>query len=193
MDAALDLFAEKDYAAVTMQDIARASGLTYSLIYYYFRNKEDLFKSTMRHLIARTMENYAQIRAKHDDPVDLIEDWFANNLELSAPLRKLVKIMFDYSGPRGRSLAVDKAIGEFYAEERGILAASIRDGIARGLFQPVDPEQAAAFVSTHIDGIFFGSTVRPDVDLAEAMERLRTVLWQLLGHRRSAAARRRSA
>lgn len=42
MNAATKLFSEKGYAQTTMSDIARASGLQQSSLYYWFRNKEQL-------------------------------------------------------------------------------------------------------------------------------------------------------
>ena len=70
----------------------------------------------------------------------------------------------------------------FYDTERNIIATAIEEGVARGIFGPVDPARVAAFVSTHIDGIFFSSLMRPDVDLAADMAQLKAVLWQILGH-----------
>ncbi len=183
MTAALDLFAEKDYAAVTTTEIARIVGVRHSLIYYYFDSKEDLFHKTIQNFISATQCNYDNMRELHDDPVDRIEYWLANNIELSRQLRKLIKILFDYSGPKGRPLAVDKAIRRFYDAERDIIASGIREGVAQGVFTAVDPVKVAAFVSTHIDGIFFSSLMRPDTDLAADMAELKAVLWQILGYR----------
>ncbi len=183
MTAALDLFAEKDYAAVTTTEIARIVGVRHSLIYYYFDSKEDLFHKTIQNFISATQCNYDKMRELHDDPVDRIEYWLANNIELSRQLRKLIKILFDYSGPKGRPLAVDKAIRRFYDAERDIIASGIREGVAQGVFTAVDPVKVATFVSTHIDGIFFSSLMRPDTDLAADMAELKAVLWQILGYR----------
>jgi len=183
MTAALDLFAEKDYAAVTTTEIARIVGVRHSLIYYYFDSKEDLFHKTIQNFISATQRNYDNMRELHDDPVDRIEYWLANNIELSRQLRKLIKILFDYSGPKGRPLAVDKAIRRFYDAERDIIASGIREGVAQGVFTAVDPVKVATFVSTHIDGIFFSSLMRPDTDLAADMAELKAVLWQILGYR----------
>ena len=40
-DVALDLFSSRGFHAVTIKDIAAATGLNTSLIYYYFGSKED--------------------------------------------------------------------------------------------------------------------------------------------------------
>jgi AcrR family transcriptional regulator len=47
VSAATKLFSEKGYAQTTMSDIARASGLQQSSLYYWFRNKEQLLGETL--------------------------------------------------------------------------------------------------------------------------------------------------
>ncbi len=180
MTVALDLFSEKDYAAVTTTEIAKIIGVRHSLIYYYFENKDALFHQTIENFVYEVLSNYEDMRKMHDDPVDRIEYWFENNIEFSRTLRKLIKIMFDYSGPKRRPLSTDKLIKKFYDQERSILSSGISQGIKRGIFNPVDADRTAAFVSTHIDGIFFSSLMRTDVDLVACMAQLKEVLWQIL-------------
>lgn len=44
IEAARKLFSEKGFEGVSMEDIAQASGVRKSLIYYYFPSKEVLFE-----------------------------------------------------------------------------------------------------------------------------------------------------
>lgn len=182
MDAALDLFSERDFASVTIMDITRRAGVAHSLVYYHFRNKEDLFHHTLRDLIERTMKNYEALHNRNSGSVELIDDWFDNNIQLSGPLRKMVKIMFDYSGPQQKSPSVDNAIRDFYRQETEILSSAIRRGIEEGVFHPVNAEELATFVSTHIDGIFFDAIMRREKDIGRAMSALKEVTWTLLGY-----------
>lgn len=182
MAAAIDLFSERDYAAVTIKDITKRAGVTHSLVYYHFKNKEELFSRAVTNLIETTIKGYQESRKHHTDPVDLIEDWFENNIRLSPDLRKLVKIMFDYSGPRQDSPSVANAIHDFYQEEHQILAVSVTQGINSGHFREVDPIRVASFVSTHIDGIFYDSFIRDDDEITRAMMDLKWVLWGMLGY-----------
>jgi AcrR family transcriptional regulator len=182
MAAAIDLFTERDYASVTIQDITRRAGVTHSLVYYHFKNKEELFSKAVTNLIETTIRGYQESRKHHHDPVDLIEDWFENNIKMAQDLRKLVKIMFDYVGPRQDSPSVSNAISDFYREEHRILASSVAQGVADGNFQDVDPVRIATFVSTHIDGIFYDSFIRDTDDIGHAMSDLKWVLWTMLGY-----------
>ena len=50
LDAAFGAFAAYGYRRTTMEDIARAAGLSRTALYLHFRSKEDLFRSlTLRH------------------------------------------------------------------------------------------------------------------------------------------------
>lgn len=47
LGAAKAVFSEKGYAGTTIADVARAAGLSYGTIYWYFDSKEDLFDALM--------------------------------------------------------------------------------------------------------------------------------------------------
>jgi AcrR family transcriptional regulator len=53
MEAALDLFAERGYGAVAMEDIAEAAGLTKGAVYYWFADKDDLGRDLQHDLYDR--------------------------------------------------------------------------------------------------------------------------------------------
>ncbi len=182
MMAALDLFANRGFSAVSIKELARAAKVNSALIYYYYENKEGLFKATVEHAISQALENYARLKKRHTSPIDLINDWFLNNLELSASIRKLVKIMLDYANSLTRLPSVEVLIRRFYAEEASILINSIREGSTLGLFKPVDAERVASFVSVHLDGIMVASMIRPRFDVQNAISDLQKFLGEYLGY-----------
>lgn len=47
LDAAMRVFAQKGFRRATNRDVAREAGITAGLIYYYFANKEALFKTLL--------------------------------------------------------------------------------------------------------------------------------------------------
>lgn len=193
MTVALALFAARDFAAVTIKDIARAAKVNTALIYYYFDNKEALFRATLEYAVNRALDNYRRLRERHADPVDLISDWFDTNVQLSEPIRQLVKIMLDYSSAHSQQAVMDRVIRRFYEEECNIIAGGIRRGIAQGVFRPVDAERAAAFASTHLDGVIVRSIIHRDFDLEAAMAELKSRLWAHLGYQPLRRSARRGA
>jgi AcrR family transcriptional regulator len=179
---ALDLFAARNFAAVTIKDIANASGVNTALIYYYFDNKEDLFRAAIEFAVDQAFKNFRLLQARHDNPADIIADWLKNHVELYAPIHKFVKISLDYAGSETSIPVIDRQIRQFYDEERRILSQRIGQGIQQGLFQEVDPDAIAVFISTYLDGLMVRSVILDDFDLKHSVDLLRRELWQRLGY-----------
>src|SRR3989475_6242782 len=51
ISAALEVFADRGFAATKLEDVARRAGVTKGTIYLYFENKEALFKALVRQTI----------------------------------------------------------------------------------------------------------------------------------------------
>lgn len=183
LSAALELFAEQDFSAVTIKDIANSIGVNTALIYYYFEDKGDLFRASLEYAVERALTNYRRLGERHSNPVDLIADWFENHIELVNPIRQLVKIMLDYSTSRARKGMVDDAIKRFYEEECRILSQAVERGIRMGAFRAVDPERAAHIASTHLDGIMVRSLIHKDLNISSAMSDLKKLFWEHLGYK----------
>lgn len=53
IDAAIDLFAQKGFDAVSMQDIAQTVGIKKASLYYYFISKDQILKEVLEYPITR--------------------------------------------------------------------------------------------------------------------------------------------
>lgn len=69
--AASEIFAEEGYAAARMEAIAARAGVTKGLIYFYFKNKMDLFEAVFRESVRKPVQgvlvrvNPAESMASH--------------------------------------------------------------------------------------------------------------------------------
>lgn len=183
LEAALDQFARRDFNSVTIRDIAKQCRINLALIYYYFNDKEELFRAAIGHAIKQALGRYREPSRDGAGPVEALEAWFDINIQMFEPLSRMAKIIIDYHFSPMRDASLDRMIERLYADERALLAKAIRQGIDQGVFRPVDPARAARFVSTHLDGIFFASMSRRHADLIRNMEDLRRTLWDYLGYR----------
>ena len=181
-DAALALFAERSFASVTIKDIAGRLRINPALIYYYFESKQDLFRASIEAAIFDAVAHYDGIRSLHDDPVGLIDAWLESNVKLSHTIANLVKVMLDHSGLPRHIPSVDRLVKRFYEEEYRILSSAIGRGIETGVFLPVDRRRVALFASIHLDGVMVAAKIRPDFDLPQAIEDLRSILFKNLGY-----------
>jgi len=55
IEAALDLFVLNGFAATKLSDVAQRAGVVKGTLYRYFATKEDLFRATVRHLVANNL------------------------------------------------------------------------------------------------------------------------------------------
>lgn len=143
VDAALELFVEKGYRATTMEDIARAAGVTKGTPYLYFANKEEIFKAVVRGTLVTHMASMQeQARAHSGSSVELLsalyQEWW--DKVGAAKASGLCKLMM-------AEAANFPELASFYFEEvirpaRAMTARVIEQGIASGELRPVNVEAA---------------------------------------------------
>lgn len=179
---ALDLFEKRGFAAVTIKNIGEAAGVNSALIYYYFKDKEDLFRASIESAVDQAFEHFRQLRERHDNPADVISDWLDTHVELYQVVRKMVKVSLDYAGSAASLPSVDASIRRFYDQESEILTTCVRQGIERGIFHDTDPQDVAVHISTFLDGAMVRSNILPDFKLREVVDQFRRHLWARLGY-----------
>jgi AcrR family transcriptional regulator len=183
MRAALHLFATKDFGRITLRDIQRASGFDAALIYYYFKNKQDLFDATVQFALGEASGVDHLAKSADADPVRVIRDWLQHSLNMAEYNCTILRIMLHYAGSK-RGGALEESMQKFYQrEEMDILADSVRRGVESKLFRPVDPVALARYVSVHLDGITAASMVRRNFDVAAAFRDLEASIWLQLDYR----------
>lgn len=175
-DMALDLFSRRGFHAVTIKDIAAATGLNAALIYYYFGSKEELFQQTVQIAIDRAFEQFEALAQGHTAPDEIIRDWIETHIKQRELIRKLVQISLDYSKMENRAPETDAAIRQFYDRERAVLSGAIRAGIRQKLFRKVDPDQMAEFISTFLDGAMVRSLIFDDFNSSKAIRGLQNFI-----------------
>jgi AcrR family transcriptional regulator len=139
LDAALDLFVERGFAATRLEDVAQRAGVSKGTLYLYFDSKEDLFKAVVRSGMVRAIEEAEQ----------LVKEYEGSSADL---LRALVTGWWDSIGSTRHSgipkLMISEAqnfpeLARFYYAEviqrgSGLFGHAVERGIRRGEFRPVD-------------------------------------------------------
>jgi TetR/AcrR family transcriptional regulator len=73
LEAALDLFVEKGFAATKAEEVARRAGVSKGTLFLYFASKEELFKAVVRENIAgRFVEWNAEFEAFKGSTPDML-------------------------------------------------------------------------------------------------------------------------
>jgi AcrR family transcriptional regulator len=143
--AALECFAERGFAACSLDEIAARAGVTKGTLYLYFPNKEALFKAVVRQaLVPRIAAFEANVAAREPAARQLEQFIAAWPTILATPhLGVIPKLMIAEAGNF-------PDLAEFYMREvigraRRLVVAILRRGMARGEFRQLNP--GAAFFS----------------------------------------------
>jgi TetR/AcrR family transcriptional regulator len=77
LDAALDLFVERGFAATRLDEVAARAGVSKGTLYLYYASKEDLFKAVVRQNIVPLIENFGRdVDAWQAGSDELLEAFF---------------------------------------------------------------------------------------------------------------------
>lgn len=67
LDHAFSLFAKNGYHGVSVRQIAKSVGMTTGMLYHYFPNKPDLFKSLLNQMQSRQINDFESSLRQHED------------------------------------------------------------------------------------------------------------------------------
>jgi AcrR family transcriptional regulator len=144
LDAALELFVEKGFAATRSEEVARRAGVSKGTLYLYYPSKEELFKAVVR-------QKLSQLIAEGQDMVGSFEG------PTSALLRTLVRIWWERFG-NTPAAGIHKVViaevrnfpelAQFYADEviapaDRLFSSTVERGIARGEFRALPVHDVA--------------------------------------------------
>jgi len=127
LGAAHALFAERGYAAVKMDEIAAAVGVTKPLLYNYFGNKEQLYISCMEKAGDSLTATVAAAVAASGNPGEALGAGVRAFFAFLDSDRAAWAVLFDETLPRGGEIAdrVAEYRGEIVALVSGSLLAQI--------------------------------------------------------------------
>jgi AcrR family transcriptional regulator len=147
MTAALEVFAERGFAATRLDDVALRAGVSKGTVYLYFESKEALFKAAVETAITPALEAAEALAADAAKPsAELLRcfvfGWW--HMVGATPLGGLPKLLVAESGnfPELARWFHDNMIRRAQRAVAGIIEL----GVARGDFRPVPPMLAARIV-----------------------------------------------
>jgi len=162
LDGAEVLFARKGFEATTIKEIGAASDLNPALLYYYFGNKEELYRAVLSRIIGELVRRgQARVDAavSPEDAIRGVVETQAAFLIAHPTAPKLfVREMLDHGARRGEQAILQLAAGLFKR-----LCDVIEAGQRSGVFRR-DVEARFAAVSVISQMVYF-NLARPAVGL----------------------------
>ena len=156
LEAAIHEFAREGVAGARTDAIARAAGVNKALLYYYFRDKDALYGEALEQVFRDRDTVLMPILREPTPPGEKILRYVAAFFDFLAAHpehREMVQREMFMLPRRTHAMRIVKTYMKPMFEE---LLAVFREGIAKGVFRPVDPMQfipSMAAVVVH----YFGS------------------------------------
>jgi AcrR family transcriptional regulator len=163
VQAALEVFAERGFAAARLEDIARRAGVSKGALYLYFETKEDIFRAVVAQAIAPNVQALRAIVVAHPGPLsDLLRLVAAQvgGLMESLPVGGVVKMVIAEAGnfPELARVWHDDLVAHIL----GALADAIRAAQGRGEVRPGDPRvYALEFIAPMLVSVIWRETFVP--------------------------------
>ena len=185
--AALEVFAEKGFAAAKLDEIARRAGVSKGTLYLYFKDKEQLFRAVVRDSIAPNVAAITSAISAMDAPfADVVRMFLTGFAEREArlPLGAVAKMVIGES--RNFPELARVWHDEVASKAVGALAAAIERAQQRGEVRNGDPRLFAfSLMGPMVLGALWRATLVPaggePLDLpALARQHADTVLEGLL-------------
>ncbi len=138
LDAALELFVAKGFAATRTEEVAARAGVSKGTLYLYFASKEELLKEVIRanvvNQIAEGMDIVRQFEGRTSDLLALmLRLWWERIGE--TPASGIVKLML--SEARNFPELAQFYVDEVVTPSHRMLAEVLERGIRRGEFRPI--------------------------------------------------------
>lgn len=144
-DAALELFAQSGYAAVSMRQIARKVGVQAGALYNYTPDKQSLLFDLMRgHMEELLAARRAEAGAADPDPMARLENFVRFHIRFH--LARPAAVFISYMELRSLTPENFARIEELRRRYEGELVTILRDGHASGAFNVADAKIAALAV-----------------------------------------------
>src|SRR5580765_5375749 len=164
LDCAARLFAERGYADTRVIDIVKEAGVAKGLFYWYFENKEQLFKELADDIRMRLRRSQAEAIDPDADPLVRLRQGAEASvrfMSINAPFFALLEV----ESTDRRFVDVLRLGTDVHVDD---VAVHIRDGIRQGLIRDDDPVLMARGV-VGIVGLYshFHRTGRTDTPVDE--------------------------
>ena len=180
LETVAPIFNQNGFAATSMNDLTKATGLTKGAIYGNFKNKEDLAIAAFKFIVKNLMSRIAEHLSLSDSPLQklfLITDFYRNYFDYSKQLGgcPILNIGVDANNQNTLLLKNVRVVIERIQDK---IATIVENGIEAGeITEDINAMQFAKRLDTMIQGaIFMTYTMNDEFYLKDTMNQLDQII-----------------
>jgi TetR/AcrR family transcriptional repressor of nem operon len=190
LDVSLQLFMQLGFENTYMDDVAQNAGVTKPAVYYYFKDKQDLFEATAQQFL----DQMARMMSPESEEIPPLEnllvmifsslpEWLGRYQSMSGiddPTSLLRSQVFIYDAmtriPNFRS-----TFATLYRNSAQLLQRACEEAIRRGEIRPaIDIATVSILINSMIEGLILMAMVDPQLDLEQVGRKGAETLWRML-------------
>jgi TetR/AcrR family transcriptional regulator len=147
--AAISLFADKGFAATTTREICEGAGVTKPVLYYYYQNKELLYRELVHEASEQALEQLVQASLREGTAREKLIHVTAASFALTMRDRKMAMIFLRMVFPSGEGEPGIDCV-EMGGERARLIAKIVAEGVRRGEMRGRPSEIARALLGIHL-------------------------------------------
>ncbi|TYA78560.1 TetR/AcrR family transcriptional regulator [Seonamhaeicola marinus] len=180
------IFNKNGYAATSLSDITKATGLTKGAIYGNFKNKEELAYAAFKYMVNSLMKPLSDHLKLSDSPIQklfLITDFYGNYYKFSKPLGGCPMLNIGVDANNTNTFLLKK-VRDLVQRIQDQLCTIIEDGIEIGeISSEVNAMQYAKRIDTMIQGaVFMTYTMDDEFYMKDTMRQIDDMIHKELKH-----------
>lgn len=151
VDAASIMFGKFGYKKTTMDDIALASRKGKTAIYYYYKNKDDIFRAVIEKEALTLSAEILKAISKHTSPVEKLKAY------VIARMKTLQNVATFYDAMKNELLDqlsfINKTRSEYDKAELELVKGILMEGTQKGQFKVKHIDSVASTIVTSLKGL----------------------------------------
>lgn len=137
LDAAEEIFSNKGFDGTKVQEIATSAGVNKAMLYYYFKNKDELLIAVVGRIIGGIRDAIPRYFDGSDSAVENIENFIDFYIEYLSDNRSFVRLMaWEMLSARH----VQVLAGDYIIPIFSLMRERITEAIRQGWIRDVSPE-----------------------------------------------------
>ncbi|MBX7258303.1 MAG: TetR/AcrR family transcriptional regulator [Candidatus Hydrogenedentes bacterium] len=166
--SALGLFSEKGYAGTSIREIIERAGVTRPVLYYYFENKEHLYRRLVESWFAELVDDMDRELGNITGIRDRLRCIVINAFEHAERSPQVVRLIFHtFFAPRMQAPKVDK--DALWESRFSRIVRIMQEGVDSGVFVGRDPSTLAMAFCGIMDMHIMTKINRPHMVLSQAL------------------------
>jgi AcrR family transcriptional regulator len=153
IDVARRLFGERGTTEVSMDEIAAQAGVARSTIYVYFANRDELLRACLTRMHTQLLETIAETWESDVEPMARLQVLITGvfeQLDDSPAFLRLALATQESASQDGAAVGSELAL--IGLNVAGLLSELCQDGMASGVFRPIDSDLAITLIGQQIYG-----------------------------------------